>query len=90
MSRESRLTSGVRIEPRLVPCLHRGHAMNRDDRFGGRSGNRATPDTLTPESEVKMTRPVNVAFGAVTHHFDYDFLEPSVSASGDSTSASCR
>ena len=22
-----------------------------------------------------MTRPVNVASGAVTHHFDYDFLE---------------
>ena len=75
MSPESKLTSVVRIEPRLVPCLRSGHTINRDDRFGGRSANRRTPALLPPGSGVIMTQTVTVTSGAVTDHFDHDSLE---------------
>ena len=63
VSSESKLTSVVRIKPRVVPSLCGGHTMNRDDRPGGRSANRATPAPLPPGSEVRMPQTVAVASG---------------------------
>ena len=75
MSPDSRLTSVVRIEPRLVPCLCIGHGMSRDDRLEGRSATLATPATLPPEGWVTMTQPVTVASRAVADHVDHASLE---------------
>ena len=75
VSSESKLTSVVRIEPRVVPCLCGGHTMNRDDRLGGRAANRATPAPLPPGNEVRMPQTVAVASGAVKDHFDHHSLD---------------
>ena len=72
---ESKPTSVVRIEPRRVPCLGSGHTMNRDDRFGGRSANRAAPAPLPPGNAAIMRQPVTAAPKTATDHFDDDSLE---------------